>query len=128
MSLAGTSATPDEYDYPDYGFNYPGETWGGRIDWIVSDNVFVGLNGGYFKIDTQQLKGPTGPRHYFIRSNIGFGASEEHARGWYNYGYYDGYQTRKDIQKRYGVNFDTTLFVDAGGEHVFKLGVQGAHG
>jgi hypothetical protein len=123
MDLAGTSATPDEYDYPIYGFNYPGETWGGRIDWIVSDNLFVGVNGGYFKIDTQQLVGPSGPRHFFLRSNIGYGG-EEHPSGWYNYSYGDGYQTTKDIQKRYGANFDTTLFVDLAGEHVFKAGVQ----
>jgi hypothetical protein len=123
MGLAGTGAHPDDYPYPDYGFNYPGETWGGRIDWIVSDNVFVGLNGGYFKIDTQQLLGPDGPRHFFLRSNIGYGG-EEHASGWYNYGYYDGYQTLKDIQKRYGANFDTTLFADLAGEHVFKAGIQ----
>jgi hypothetical protein len=124
MDQDGTGATPEEYDYPIYGFNYPGETWGGRIDWIVSDNLFVGLNGGYFKIDTKQLVGPTGPRHFFLRSNIGIGAPEEHASGWYNYSYTDGYQTRKDIQKRYGANFDATLFVDLAGEHVWKAGFQ----
>ena len=123
MGLAGTSATPDTYDYPTYGFNYPGETWGGRIDWIVSDNVFIGASGGYFKIDTQQLVGPEGPRHFFLRSNIGMGG-EEHASGWYNYGYDDGYQTTKDIQKRYGGNLDATLFADLAGEHVFKAGIQ----
>jgi hypothetical protein len=124
MSQDGSGALPSEYDYPIYGFNYPGETWGARIDWIASDNLFIGLNGGYFNIDTNQLVGPEGPRYYFGRSNIGYGASEEHAAGWYNYGYYDGYQTTKDIQKRYGVNFDTTLFVDLAGEHVWKAGIQ----
>ena len=124
MGMDGSAANPAEYDYPSFGFNYPGETWGGRIDWIVSDNVFVGINGGYFKIDTQQLVGPAGPRHLFDRSNIGFGAAEEHARGWYNYGYNDGFQTSKNIQKRFGGNFDATLFADLAGEHVFKAGIQ----
>jgi hypothetical protein len=124
MALDGTSALPTEYDYPIYGFNYPGETWGGRIDWIVSDNLFIGLNGGYFRIDTQQLVGPTEPRYYFLRSNIGSGAPEEHPTYWYNYSYTDGYQTRKDIQERMGANFDATLFVDLAGEHVWKAGFQ----
>jgi hypothetical protein len=123
-SLDGYGALPSEYSYPDYGFNYPGQTWGGRIDWIASDNLFVGVTGGWFEIDTQQLLGPDGPRYRFDRSNIGFGAPEEHARGWQNYGYTDGFQTRKNIQNRASANLDATLFVDAGGEHVFKAGVQ----
>jgi hypothetical protein len=123
-SQDGHGALPSEYDYPSFGFNYPGQTWGGRIDWIVSDNLFVGANGGWFEVDTQQLKGPTEPRYFFQRSNIGYGASEEHARGWYNYGYYDGYQTIKNIQNRASANLDATLFVDLAGEHVWKAGIQ----
>jgi hypothetical protein len=122
--LDGTSAIPSVYPYPEYGYNYPGYTIGGRIDWIISDNLFLGLNSGYFHLDTHQIKEPEGPRYYFGRSNIGYGAPEEHPRGWYNYGYNDGFQTIKDIQERYVANFDVTIFADLAGEHVFKGGVQ----
>jgi hypothetical protein len=123
-TLDGTSAIPSEYPYPEYGFNYPGYTISGRADWILSDNLFFGFNGGYYHINSHQTKEPPGPRYYFYRSNIGFGAAEEHPRGWYNYRPADGYQTIKDIQERYVANFDTTLFVDLAGEHVFKAGIQ----
>jgi hypothetical protein len=123
-ALDGTSSTPSEYPYPEYGYNFPGYTIGGRIDWIISDNLFMGFNGGYFHVNTHQVKEPEGPRYYFLRSNIGIGAEEEYPRGWYNYSFSDGFQTIKDIQERYVANFDTTLFVDLAGEHVFKAGVQ----
>jgi hypothetical protein len=123
-NLDGTGPLHSEYPYPEYGFNYPGHTISGRADWILSDNLFLGFNGGYYHINSHQTKEPPGPRYYFARSNIGSGASEEHPLGWYNYRFADGYQTIKDIQERYVANFDTTLFVDLAGEHVFKAGIQ----
>jgi hypothetical protein len=120
--LDGTSSA--DYDYPIYGYNYPGWTVGFRADYIASDNLFFSLNGGYFHTNVEQLVGPTESRYYFQRSNIGIGAPEEHPRGWYNYGYYDGFQTTKDIQTRFTANFDGTLYMDLAGEHVLKGGVQ----
>jgi hypothetical protein len=121
---SGYGADPSEYPYPDYGFDYPGQTFGARIDWIVSDNVFVGLSGGWFDLNSEQLKGPAGPRYYFLRSPTGLDLPETHGLYWYNYSYSDGYQTTQDYQNRATANFDVTLFADLGGEHVFKAGIQ----
>lgn len=125
--LDGSGALPGERDpaYDIEGYNYPGWTVGGRWDWIASDNLFFSLNGGYFTIDTQQVVGPPGPRTRFARSNAAF-VGEDSAlfrpAWWQNYS--SGYQTTKDIQSRMASNFDTTLFVDLAGEHVWKAGVQ----
>ena len=125
--LDGTGALPSEYDYAKYGYDFPGETVSFRANWIASDNLFFNLNAGYFRINTQQLVGPTEPRLRFGRSNaflVGEGSQLYRPRGWMNYSDITGNQTIKDIQERIVVNLDTTLFFDLGGEHVLKAGIQ----
>lgn len=118
----GTSSV--DYEFPIYGYSYPGWTAGFRADYVASDSAFFSLNAGYFSTNKEQHAGPSEPRYLFLRSNIGTGAPEEHPLNWYNYGYSDGYQTLKDIQTRFVANFDGTIFIDLAGEHVIKAGVQ----
>ncbi|MFQ6082461.1 MAG: carboxypeptidase regulatory-like domain-containing protein [Candidatus Aminicenantia bacterium] len=116
-----------EKDWGKYGYDYPGITAAGRADYIVSDNLFLSATGGYFRTNVKQLVGPTEPRWFFRATNAGIpGVPPElvRARYWYNYGYYDGYQTRKNIQDRTTATVDGTYYFDLGGEHVFKAGVQ----
>lgn len=125
--LDGTGALPSEHDYANVGFNFPGETVGLRANWIASDNLFFNLNGGYYRIDTRQLFGPTEPRIYFGRSNaflVGEDSQQYRPRGWSNYSGLTGFVNKKNIQERIAGNLDTTLFADLAGEHVLKAGVQ----
>ena len=125
--MDGTDPLPSERDYENVGYNYPGETIGFRANWIVSDNLFFNLSGGYYRIDTQQLFGPEEPRTYFGRSNAFFVGEDSHLfkpRGWNNYSWLTGWVTAKNIQERIVGNFDTVFFADLAGEHVFKAGAQ----
>jgi hypothetical protein len=125
--LDGTGALPSEYDYANVGFNFLGETVGLRANWIASDNLFFNMNGGYYRIDTRQLFGPTEPRIYFGRSNaflVGEDSQQYRPRGWSNYSGITGFVNKKNIQERIAGNLDTTLFADLAGEHVLKAGVQ----
>ncbi|TET70847.1 MAG: TonB-dependent receptor [Candidatus Aminicenantes bacterium] len=120
------SGNPDK-EWSTYGYDYPGITFAGRADYIASDNIFFSATGGFFRTNTKQLIGPTEPRWFHQRTNAGLpGVTPdlEVARGWYNYGYYDGYQTLFNILDRITSTLDGTFYFDLGGEHVFKAGVQ----
>lgn len=124
-ALDGSGSAAKEW--ADYGYDYPGITFSGRADYIASDNLFFSASGGYFRTNTKQLIGPTGPRHYFLRTNAGIaGVTPDLERSlyWAEYGYYDGYQTQFNIQDRLTASVDGTFYADFGGEHVFKAGVQ----
>ena len=120
------SGNPDK-EWATYGYDYPGITFSGRVDYIATDNLFFNVGAGYFRTNTKQKIGPTEPRWYHMRTNAGLpGVTPEleRARGWYNYSYADGYQTLFNIQDRITGSVDGTLYADFAGEHVFKAGVQ----
>ncbi len=123
--LDGSGNAEKEWDI--YGYDYPGITFAGRADYIASENVFFSATGGFFRTNVKQLVGQTDPRWYHMRTNAdipGMPADLVRARGWYNFGYYDGYQTTKNIQDRLTGTLDGTFYLDLGGEHVWKAGVQ----
>ena len=116
-----------EKDWAAYGYNYPTWVAAAKADYIVSDNLYFSATGGYYRTNTKQLVGPPGPRYYHLRTNAGIpGVPPELVvpRYWYNYGYYDGYQTLKNLRTKITATFDGTYFFDLAGEHVFKAGFQ----
>lgn len=124
-SLAGTS--PDDYNYAGAGYNYPGWTAALRADYILSDNLFFSAYGGYNRLNVENIVGPPGERYYFYRSNADIpGVPENMVRPayWYNYPSGDRYQLLRDIQSKLTAAFDGTLYVDLGGEHMWRAGIQ----
>ncbi len=120
------SSNPD-WDWDAEGYEYPGITFAGRADYIASDNLFFSATGGFFRTNMKQLLGVTEPRWYFMRSNAntpGTPADLVRARGFYNFGYNDGFQTKWNILDRTTATLDGTYYIDLGGEHVWKAGVQ----
>ena len=110
-----------------FGYKYPGILASFRSDFVATDNLFFAATAGYFRTNVNQLVGPPGPRYFHQRTNAavpGVPADLVVARGYYNYGYADGYQTQKNIQNKITATLDGTLYFDIAGEHVFKLGVQ----
>jgi hypothetical protein len=112
-------------DYASYGYKDPKFTIGGSLDYTLGNNLMMNASLGYFKADHQQMVGPTEPRWRHMTTNAGVpGAVEIVARGWNNYGYYDGFQTTKQIQNKLTGTFDVTYYANLAGEHVLKAGVQ----
>ncbi|MCP5102868.1 MAG: TonB-dependent receptor [bacterium] len=112
-------------DYAIYGYKDPKFTMGGSLDYTLGNNLMMNASLGYFQADHQQMIGPDGPRYFFITTNSGVpGASTVKPGGWANYGYYDGYQTTKQIENKLTGTFDVTYYANMGGEHVFKGGLQ----
>lgn len=128
-----------EKDWAAPGFDYP--RWSGTIhaDYIVGNNLLLSARGGYFFKDqrNQQVKPPSDPRWRFLNpapfyaytTNINPNWPEIpdnllHPRGWYNISYYDMFETKKEIRRRAAANLDMTYYLNLGGEHAWKAGIQ----
>jgi hypothetical protein len=127
-SLPGQSGTsPVDYGYASAGYNYPGWTAAVRADYVVNDNLFFSAYGGMFFENSQNILGPPSERYYFYRTNAdipGVPADQVRPRYWYNYPSGDRYQLVRDKRTKYTAALDGTYYVDLGGEHMWKAGVQ----
>ncbi len=47
-----------------------------------------------------------------------------HPRGWISYNYNDAFVTNNMVKERFSGNLDFTYYMDLGGEHAWKAGVQ----
>ena len=130
------SGNPDT-DYAGFGFNYPNYSGTLTADYSVGSNLFFSLRGGYFFRDQNNQMPPASglPRWRFYKEAPGYAttnnlmfddipASLQHGNGWYNIPAAELTQTVKNIRNRMAVNFDTTLYLNLGGEHAWKAGVQ----
>jgi hypothetical protein len=109
-----------EKDYAIYGYKDPKFTVGGHLDYTLGNNLMINASMGYYQADHQQKVGPTEPRYFHLTSNPALGIPKYQM----NYGYYDGYQTTKSLENKLTGTFDMTYYVNLGGEHVWKAGVQ----
>jgi hypothetical protein len=117
------------------GHESPNYTVSASLDYTLGNNLLVSVRGGYFYTNRENfLDGPQGPRYsfaldraFFRTTNYGLlDIPEEYwrARGYSNYSYFDGFETIKDIQTRASFNLDCNYFLNWGGEHAIKAGVQ----
>jgi hypothetical protein len=126
IPAANGSGNPEK-DYAIYGYKDPKFTVGGHLDYTLGNNLMINASAGYFQADHQQKIGPDGPRYFFLTTNAGvpgMPADLIRTSGYANYGYYDGYQTTKSLENKLTGTFDMTYYVNLGGEHVWKAGVQ----
>ena len=122
---ARNGASSSTRDFPEVGYKDPKYTVGGSLDYTLGNNLMMNASMGYYFADHKQLLGPTEPRWYHPVTNANVpGAVEIVPGGWANYGYYDGYQTLKQIENKLTGSYDLTYYANLGGEHVFKAGVQ----
>ncbi|MFW6160072.1 MAG: TonB-dependent receptor [Acidobacteriota bacterium] len=126
-----------DFPWDEKGFDYPNYTATVAADYLVGNNFMVSARGGYFHQNTtnQQLKPPDVPRWRFVKEAPGYAYTNnlmfpeipehlQHGSGWYNIGYYDMFETNKDIQNRLSANLDFTYYMDLGGEHAWKAGIN----
>ena len=134
--LPGRDGAGDSgYNYWALGHEEPNYSVSGSLDYTLGNNFMVSARGGYFYSNrTNYLTGPPGPRWAFYQeqsysdtTNIGLmDIPEQYWRplGYTNYGYTAGYETKKDIQTRASFNLDFNYFLNWGGEHSIKAGIQ----
>ncbi len=115
------------YKWGDDGFNYPNMSGSFAADYSASNSLLFSLRGGYFMTDqnNQQIAMPT-TRWYFNRTNnniAGMPDSLKHAAGWTNWAG-ETREYKKFLYERLSANFDVSYYMNLGGEHAWKAGVQ----
>jgi hypothetical protein len=104
----------------------PNWAWSGNLDYVISNSWFVGVRGGYYSSDIHDSGIFQGTRYLFNNTtNIGMpGVPLEFQRvtGFSNAP--TNFEVTRDQQTRANVQADTTFYLNAGGQHAFKGGVQ----
>ncbi len=113
-----------------YGVNEVFPNWAGSatLDYTPSNKVFMSLRAGYYNDDYYIDKGIyQGDRFTYSGSSLGLAgvpSQWQFASGYANVPAAAFFGVDKDNQKRFQLQFDTTLFFDAGGQHQMKVGAQ----
>ncbi len=107
---------------------FPNQSFSGNIDYVASSKLLFGVRGGYYSSDVQDSNVTEVPLYRWTNTNnIGFldvPASLQRATGFQSIPTGANSKTTRDQQTRFYGQADTTIYVKAGGEHQFKLGVQ----
>ena len=124
--------------YDDYGFSFPRLSGALNADLTVGNNLMIGLRGTFFRTDqTKQLQLPPdepcfqflteAPGGYFQTSNIGLldiPAAYQRQTGYMNYSRGNAYVNNKRLDERMSIGADISYFMNLGGEHSWKAGIQ----
>jgi Carboxypeptidase regulatory-like domain/TonB dependent receptor/TonB-dependent Receptor Plug Domain len=108
------------------GQKQPNYSYSGNVDYVVNSSWFFGVRGGYYSADTVDENVFQGTRFLFNgTTNIGLPgvpASLQRATNFSNVP--TNNESSKNNQTRLNLQADTTFYVNAGGTHAFKAGVQ----
>jgi len=133
-AFGGNPAPKVSYD--EYGYSYPNFSGSFSADFTAGNNFMVSARAGYFKRDQGGiLVDPTepywrflteAPGGYFSTTNRGLpGVPDEYQR---SAGFRSAsavpYALKKALNEKMSVNADMTYFLNLGGEHSWKAGVQ----
>jgi hypothetical protein len=138
-NLSTASGNPNpSISYDNYGFNYPNLSGNLSLDLTMGNNFMVSLRGSYFGQNwNKPLVLPPGvqymfqteaPGGYFPTTNIGLldvPATYQHPADWTS-----GPTTTartNSLDEMFSVNADFSYFMNLGGEHNWKAGVQLVH-
>lgn len=121
-ALSGTDAPDTLFDIDT---RFPNWSLSGHLDFVMTDQLFVGVRGGFFSTDVETEGIPQGPFINFITSNIGLpGVPSEFQRSTGFRNVSTNFETRKDEKTRLNFQADATYYANFGGQHTFKGGVQ----
>lgn len=114
------------FDWARQGYKYPSFTVGTGATATLSPKFLVEARWGLNSLWVNQFLGAPGVRHRFMQSNglIGYTSADSlyRPRYWAPYGYYDGYATDQDYQKKGTLSFGANWLPVAGGQHDIKFG------
>jgi len=134
-SLPSRDGTANPFDvWSEYGYDYPNWSANASADLTLGNNFLATARGGFFhRNQTNQQVLPEDPMWWFRKEAPGYAnttntmfpeipAAYIHALGWRNTS--STTATLKDLQQRIHGNFDLTYYLNLGGEHAWKAGVQ----
>jgi len=132
-----TGQLPDESFGDEIGTSHPAYPWSsverwrpnasysGQFDFVASNQFYIGLRGGYFRVDQRDTGIPDDIWYTFSRSNVGLldiPASQQHPSGFSNLS--TNRATHKDVKSRLGLDVSATYYANWAGQHALKGGVQ----
>ena len=134
----GDVGGPDTKEWANIGWDYPNWSANVSADYTVGNNFLISARGGMFRKNqtNQQVPPPSDPRWRFMEGPPGgYSATTNtmfpgidpalvHPTGWSNIGYDDLFATNKQLRDRQTANLDFTYYLNLGGEHAWKAGVQ----
>jgi len=130
-----TGGNPDQ-DYSVFGFSYPNWSTSASADLTLGTNLLLNFRGGYFHRNQKdqlftaptpwwRFQSETGT--YPLTSNATFtDIPPEYIRdaGWQPWPRSTVYEYKKNIRAKGYVNADINYYVNLGGEHSWKAGIQ----
>jgi hypothetical protein len=126
----GTSSST--YEYWKEGFDYPNMSAAFMADYSLGNNLLISTRVGYSTQNTKnQQIANNFTTYYFNYMNTMFATDPffvanptlQHSAGWANYGG-TWTATAKNLFEKYSGNLDLTYYLNLGGEHAWKAGVQ----
>ncbi len=125
-------------DYNNAGYSYPTYSGTAYADLTLSNNALLSVRGGYFYSNQNNRLAPLPsspyygfrleqPGGYAFVSNDMFPeipAELRHPSGWQNFLRADVMGLAQRMDSRLSLNSDFTYYLNLGGEHAFKAGVQ----
>ncbi len=124
--------------YDDFGFSFPRISGNFTADLTVGNNLMVGFRAGFFRTDrTNQLVQPPdepcfqflteAPGGYYQTSNIGLldiPTAYQRQTGYMNYARANASVSKKRLDEKMSMGVDFSYFLNFGGEHSWKAGIQ----
>jgi len=125
-------------DYNPLGYSYPNFSASGYADMTLSNQALLSLRGGYFFSNQNNPVSPASPTPYYAFrleqpgayayvTNDMFPeipADLQHPAGWQSFPRAQVMSLDKRLASRLSFNTDFTYYLNAGGEHAVKAGVQ----
>jgi hypothetical protein len=124
-ALPGLDGLDDPRTHYDYREMWPNWSLSGNLDYVASSSLYLAVRGGYHYQDFYNEGIPQGVRYIFMTSNAGMPDVPEplqQTAGYMNM--FTNYEARKEEDTRLAFQADATWFVNAGGRHALKAGVQ----
>jgi outer membrane receptor protein involved in Fe transport len=120
-----TGTSSELYPWATNGRTQPNATYSGQLDFVASNQFYIGLRGGYFRVDRHDSGIPDDIWYYFGRSNVGLldiPESLQHPSRYANLS--TNRATHFDVKDRLGMDLSATYYANWAGQHALKGGVQ----
>jgi len=125
-------------DYNALGYSYPNFSASAYADWTLSNRALLSVRGGYFFSNQNDPVAPVSATPYYafqLEQPGGYApvtnemfpeipADLRHTAGWTSFPRSNVMGLENRIASRLGLNTDFTYYLNAGGEHAIKAGVQ----
>jgi hypothetical protein len=103
----------------------PNWSLSGNVDVVASPRLYFNLRAGYHVRDQHDEGIPQEPLYMFVTSNLGMAGVPEDLQRTTGYrNNVHNWETRKNRTTRLSLLGDVSWFIDAGGQHALKAGVQ----